>query len=111
VGRAEAGSGVSIPATRLGPWDSQTLGHSDIAGCHRRTENGVRELRAGAGAASSPGPGERGAPDCPMGMIVLACWRQALWRLWLGCREAFYGESSCCNSVVQCLFPVSPWGS
>lgn len=40
--KAGACSEVPGPATRLGPWNSQTVGHPDAAGCNRRAENGVR---------------------------------------------------------------------
>lgn len=61
----KCGLGVPGPVTRLRLWDSQTLGHTGIAGSFTRANNGVG--RPQAGDRSSLGLGERGVPACPTG--------------------------------------------
>ena len=81
-GKAGAGSGVPGPATRLGLWGSQTLGHPSTAGSHVRAKHRVRggggTLRLGT--ASSPGVGGRGE-FCLVPVVNVLSLAEASWCL------------------------------
>ena len=54
-GTAGAGSGVPRPAGKLGPTGSQALGYSNVAGSHRRAENGEGAHRLAQGQRKKGG--------------------------------------------------------
>jgi hypothetical protein len=104
--KAGVGSGVPGPATRPGPWGSQTLRHPLGVSAEQKTESGC-----GLGTVSSLGWGEGKGEELrlvPGGDIVLSLVEAGLVAVVAESTERpSMGELSC-GSVVECLPHGSP---
>lgn len=105
-GKAGVGSGIPGPITRLGPWGSQALGHTEAPGSYRRAENREEDYRLGTAWGCSRGGWRRREASASPLVIVLDLMGSRLsgscgWE----CGEVFYrrlDRSSVGKGLLHC---------